>query len=330
MRHQRLFADKRHSVRFSIVGLHLDIRISAFVIPSRRDCMGSIGKLVKSVLGGGATGKTGSASGLSAEKVDLLRLDLAQLKPDDPDFPGRALRFVLEGEESAVLRELARSTDAAAQLRLLCSGEFAPPNDFRRRFFSSIEPVGPALYLRLAKLYESAARSAPKATYGLPAAYAPVRWMEIMVEEATGSLRSIWPPRTQDSGLTCALLEELLAADGQDPQLLLAAMLEEPAPYFGLAVFGRLSAHLADIGDYLTRNAGRLLPLLQNSPTKARIKVLELISRSDARLEAFVEGIICCGVDSAKTLRESAEAMIAKVADAARPLLEQTAREGSR
>src|SRR5712691_6156834 len=116
--------------------------------------MGSIGKLVKGVFGGGSAAFENKA-GLSQTKLDELLALFRPLHELNTDLHDRLLRYVLDGvEDDAALEQLAGLTKAAHALELLCATQYGMPRLEKNwaTFLNPIEPVDPRFYLRLGKV----------------------------------------------------------------------------------------------------------------------------------------------------------------------------------
>ena len=97
--------------------------------------------------------------GLSQAKLDELLKILEKLDDFGGDLLDRVVRYVLDGEDEAVLGELAGRAEAAVRVRLFAATGFGPGGQKSPwgEFFQSIEPVDCRFYLRLAKVFEAGA-----------------------------------------------------------------------------------------------------------------------------------------------------------------------------
>ncbi|MGH7193880.1 MAG: hypothetical protein ACREJM_10150, partial [Candidatus Saccharimonadales bacterium] len=112
----------------------------------------------------------------------------ADLDQAGSDLAERALRYVIAGDDPGVVDALTKAHNPAQQLRLgLTLRLFQTANQdgkARQEFFSTVEPVGPEPYLRLAKVYEAAAKGGPPVMLPFEAAYDWPPWLELFLQEA--------------------------------------------------------------------------------------------------------------------------------------------------
>ncbi len=96
---------------------------------------------------------------LSQAKLDELLKNFEKLKELGEELHDRVVKYVLDGEDEAVLGELAEKTDAAQALSLLCGSQtfIGSSKDPWCEFLTVLEPVECRLYLRLGKVFYSAA-----------------------------------------------------------------------------------------------------------------------------------------------------------------------------
>src|SRR6516162_9786458 len=101
-------------------------------------------------------GRAEAPTSLSPLQVDRLSRLLLKLGPVDARFPERALHFVVQGTDDAILTELAATTGAGRALGLkVCSNGMSGGTGDAELYHPSTES---SIYLRLAKLFEAASR----------------------------------------------------------------------------------------------------------------------------------------------------------------------------
>jgi HEAT repeat protein len=295
--------------------------------------MGSIGKLVKGVLGGGSAAFENKV-GLSPAKLDELLALLKPLNDFGTDLCDRLLRYLLDGvEDDSALSQLAGAKDAAQKLQLLCATQYGMPHADKNwaRFLKPVEPVGPAFYLRLAKMFEAAARSLPADRFFAQPEFDNALWLEILLQEGTQTQALAWSSAQRSSALSGPLIETMLKADGRDPAHFLTAPFKiGKQRIWQQNQMREMVLRVTDIGKSWADHRDLIAPFLAGESADIRLRAVENLVRSGASVEAFVAELVVAATGDSKRVREATEPLLAKATAAARPLLEAAARDGSR
>ncbi|HEX4459363.1 MAG TPA: hypothetical protein VIA18_15395, partial [Polyangia bacterium] len=188
---------------------------------------------MRKIFGGSANPKDGATDDLAADvpTIALPEPQLAALIADLAGFDAgaagtseRALRYVLTGEDAAVLDLLASKPELGARLRLKVIDRHH--SGTRHAVVLKTPVADPLFYVRLGKVYEAAARQQPREltltwSGGLPA------WLEILVWEASTRARNTLDG-AEEVLLSHAQLEAIATAANEPPDRVLRMTLESP------------------------------------------------------------------------------------------------------
>ena len=263
---------------------------------------------------------------LSGKKRESLKHDLAKLGKAHADLPPRATRFVLTGQDEAVLLEIASRGDAGGAMALKCLARSYPDRVIsdRTQFFSDFEGASPGLHLRLARLYEAASRRASPRRR--------LNWMPVppwlrSTSEATPAHPMVYYGTAPVIVLPASLLEDMVAADGGPKDLLArVALLADPRDWDARHM-SELVAGTSGFGAYLARHPVVVEEALSQKEAHRKVHALEVLARVKAPVPPFANILASLAVSSAKTVREAAGQILAGFTGA-RAALEVKAREG--
>ena len=302
-------------------------------IKSEGIAMGRIGKLVKSVLGDGAATFENKV-GLSNGKLEELQTLFRPLNDFGGDLHDRLLRYVVDGvEDDVALGELAGRKDAADALGLGCASQFGITAIKEKwgNFLYPIEQVDPRFYLRLGKVFEAAARSVPADRFFCQTEFDNALWLEILLQEATRTHAHTWSSEERLTAISGELIEAMLSADRRDTTPFITAPFRQPArTNHWHNKMRNMVLRVAGLGMTYARHRDLIVPFLNEGTADSRLVAVENLARAGAPATVFIAELVAAATCESKRVREAAEAMIATAADAARPLLETTARKGSR
>lgn len=269
-----------------------------------------------------------NAAGFSAEKIELLEKDFAGLNESGSDLAERALRYVIDGDDANVLDALTKAHEPALQLRLIQTlrtyQAHRPASEARDRFFADIDAVGFEPYLRLAKVFEAAAKGGPPVHLQLSAYFAGLPWLELLMQEI----------RMQDKGrrkpaFPISLLEEMVAAEGQDSALLIKVVFSaEPQDDFRFVPVTAIKSLPGFAGSVL-RHHGVVAEALAHADATRKIELLGILSEQQIAAAPFARELASLAISSAKKVREAALPLLKHARDEARPFIEQAAVNGT-
>ncbi|HWB09224.1 MAG TPA: DUF4132 domain-containing protein [Pirellulales bacterium] len=269
-----------------------------------------------------------NAAGFSPEKIKLLEEDLAGLDEAGSHLAERAVRYIVDGEDAEVLDALARAHNPAEQIRLvinlrLFQGHRAG-SQARAKFFATIEPVGHVPYLRLAKVYEAAAKGGPPVQLLFQAYYGGLPWLELFLRELA-MYQGIEP----EQGFPFSYLEQMLADEGQDAALLIKAVFSaEPQDNMRLSPVTTMKARPGFRESVVKHRAVAADALVHADPAR-RVELLGILRECKVPPELFTQELVLLAVSGTKKVRDAAAPLLSQVRQQARPLMEQAASEGS-
>lgn len=267
-------------------------------------------------------------AGFSDEKIELLEKDFAGLNESGSDLAERALRYVIDGDDANVLEALTKAHNPAQQLRLIQNLRVyqanQPAGQARDRFFTGIDAVGFEPYLRLAKVYAAAAQGGPPVRLLFQAYYAGLPWLELLIQEIWVRERGREKPT-----FPISLLEEMLAAEGQDSALLIKVVFSaEPQNALRVLPVTTIKS-LPGFRESVVKHRDIVAGALLQADTSRKVELLEILSEHKIAPGLFVREFASLATASAKTVREAALPLLRQVQDEARPLIEQAAVNGA-
>jgi hypothetical protein len=271
--------------------------------------------------------------GLSNENLDLLLSLFGGLKEINGDLHDRAMRYVLDGADDAVLVELAGTRKVSRALGLRCSeahGLHSGDDVAWSTFLETIEPIDCRFYLRLGKVFEASAKRLPANRFFCENWLEDARWLEILLQEATRTTANCWSPNERQTVISGPLIEAMLKADGRTVDAFVTAPFRATDKKWETAKARDMLLAVADLGQTFAAQRDLLSGYLRQGTASARLIAIENLIRATAPPEVFLEELILCATDSSKLLREAAGALLRKAPQAAQPLLEKAALDSSR
>jgi HEAT repeat protein len=263
--------------------------------------------------------------GLSKTKLEELLENLEKLKEFGGDIFDRVVRYVLDGEDEAILSELAVKAEAPARLQLLAAAHYgaggrkAPWGSF----FRSVELVDCRFYLRLAKVLEAAVRSLPANQFFCQNQLDNNLWLELLLQESTGICAQVWTSAPPIPACPAEMIKEMLKADGRSIDYFVTAAFRPGGDKWNSAQARNMLLAIRDLGECYATHRELIIPFLREGSASSRLIAVENLAHTKAPVKAFLEEIVDCATDSSKLLREAAESLLLHEPEAARPFLEK-------
>lgn len=269
---------------------------------------------------------------LSKARKALLQKLLKDVNDYGVDVFDRLMRYLLEGTDEAILEDIARRSDAAACLGLMCGSSIGAmePNLNWGTFLADIEPDAATFYLRLARTFEAAARGVPSDRFCCVPWFDNAFWLEVLLQEGTRRTWRSWSSRERKTGLTGPLIEAMLEADGRLVEKFVTAPFQSIPKSAETTHLRELVLGVSDLATTFTTHAEWIRPYLRQGNAESRRCAVENLARTGTPAGPFAEDLVRCAVDSSKQLREAAESLLRTIPEAARPHLEAAARSGKR
>ncbi|HVA48351.1 MAG TPA: DUF4132 domain-containing protein [Pirellulales bacterium] len=272
-------------------------------------------------------------AGFSPEKIALLEKDFAGLNESRGDLAERAVRYVVDGDDANVLEALAKAHNPAQQLRLIRPlGTYHPNNHddaARNDFFATVEPGASEPYLRLAKVYEAAAKGSSSVQLHFQIYYGGLPWLELFLQEVWIRGMRLQIRRHVQPYFPLSLIEDMLAAEGHDPALLIKNLFStEPQDnlrFLWAMTFKALSGFNASITKHREVVANALL----QADAARKVELLEMLDKHDVSPDSFLPELVSLATSGAKTVREATVPLLSHVREQARPFVEQVAMQGA-
>lgn len=256
---------------------------------------------------------------------ELARLDEVQ------EIAVDAIRYVIDDDVPDVLLRLAANNDFAQALRLTSGGAGGSRHlqskvaRERREMFARQKDAPPRIWIRLAQVYEAAARAATLQ----PSPPNWPDWAAVLMRELCSDIydrnaKFIWPVENM-----AAIFEE-----GEAPlQELLAVFLDPEVAraidtsYFYYSHQGR-GLFLSGWGPFLNQHAGHVRAVLPGLNADGKAEALRSLYKRRFPVESILDLLVDFGTGTSKTVRGQAVDWLQKVKDQARPLIEKQLAEG--
>ncbi len=240
-------------------------------------------------------------AGFSAEKIALLEQDFAALDEAGARLAERAVRYMVDGEDADVLEAVAKSKRPAERLRLNHDLRIfqakARDGEARLKFFETVEPVGFEPYLRLAKLFEAAAKGGPPVVLPFQAFYGGLPWLEIFLQEMwlLQALAATPGGDERKLAIPLPLVEQMLEAEGQDPAWLIKSVFhpsrQEPVQSMPAHVISRLPG----FGESLVKHREIVAAALLAAGSPRKVELLHILSTSGRSRNRSWQSWFACG-----------------------------------
>ncbi|MGZ5234480.1 MAG: hypothetical protein ACXWC3_31095, partial [Burkholderiales bacterium] len=263
---------------------------------------------------------------VSNDQTKALRTIFSKLDSVDSDLPDRALRYVVAGQQEDVLGQLAASTDAAKLLGIkgakVVGVGHGEADDVL--FTSAVED--PLVYVRLGRLYEAASRTCGVRRTLTWNSGAPI-WLELVLWEASNHQPNTYLP-TVEIRLSHASIEQILAAAGEPPDLLLRLLLSADPLGPGIFAARRLLEAIPGLAEAAQRHPSAVREALANPSARNRVYAAERLSKVSCPVAPFIDAILPLALDSAKTVREAGEAWLQQSHDDVVPAIKSAVDTG--
>ncbi|KPJ57823.1 MAG: hypothetical protein AMS16_00690 [Planctomycetes bacterium DG_58] len=248
--------------------------------------------------------------------------DLVGLRRYGRDVMRRTLQYFADGQDESILGTLAGLRSGAGQrLHLYCCADGWAPwmNEEISRTAMLVEfrDLDPMYHLRLAQIYEAISRRDIKTRWLEWLPDAPL-WLDVYLQEAWRGYLMAWWGSPQKDTLHAGLYEQMLQAAGDDPSIIVKAMLQAEAYGSGEAC-DRIAEGLPGLAEVAGRYPNVVRAAIVQGPAAARARTLMLLAKWQTDVSEFGSELVQAAAGSAKTVRQGAM-----------PLLRQTGEEGLR
>ncbi len=214
---------------------------------------------------------------ISDEQLSLLRDDFARLDTVKPGLVESILAYVVEGKGPEILDRLAATPGCGRALDLAgCSMVSGVNRAARARFFDNPPAADPQFFVRLAKVYDAAARPDRIVTPNHPSLGLP-NWIEQFLWEATNSSPYLYSSVELKSPFRADVMEQVLVASGEPAGLLTRAVMM-PAPKTGSVNALRRILCLQGFAEMAARYPAVIDEALGQSEADRRIHIMDLLA----------------------------------------------------
>jgi hypothetical protein len=259
-----------------------------------------------------------------------------KVKGAPPRIADRLTRFVLTGDGENVVAELAALQDTSQALDMSCTHHGGPRSKLAASLSSlvSLLPEDPALYLRLASVYEAALQPGLGARYfvfhtSIPAFHGSLHWLSTFLIELSHARPQ------KEAFFPATLVQGMIAANDADPILLVrGAFFYEDAQ--GKSQISRWSNRpysffqcLKGFAEAALASADVVRQAFRQKDAGSRACVLQALPALNVPIEPFAEDIAALAVSGSKEVREKAEPLVLSNSPVVQPPLEGMAENGS-
>jgi hypothetical protein len=264
---------------------------------------------------------------LSQAKLEEMLKNFAKLKDFGEGLHDRVVRYVLDGEDESVLGELAGKNNAAHALDLTCSTDYGIIGRDESNwgaFLEVLEPIDCRFYLRLGKVFESSARKLPSSRFFCQTWFDNTLWLEILLQEGTQTHARVRSSQERKTSISGPLIEKMLAADGRTAGAFVTSVFRATDKRWENVKMRDMVFSVAQLGQTFASHWNILAPFLREGTAATRQIAVENLARAETPTEPFISDLAECAVDSSKLLRDTAESLLRKAPEAARPFIEQS------
>lgn len=237
--------------------------------------------------------------------------------------------FLVSGEPSQVLGELTNRPDLAEHFRLVWAHSDKPAN--AGPFLTHLGKAPPELLVRWGKAMVAMLHS-HQASWSM-IVEGDRHWLEaILMQSLAATAKGYSSGEMQrPRGLTAALLDAAMVADGAAAAAWLQTMFTTPVGTYGFTANRLLAmSHLPDFAEALHRHRDVVRPWLRPTELEQRLHCLRALANAQpATLEAFADTLVVHALSGSKQLRALAEPLVRSAAAATAPLLRTTAVQGT-
>lgn len=268
--------------------------------------------------------------GLADNSVKLLAADFEPLNRLKPGLDRRVLRYILDNEGEDVLLELGGVTGGGAAIKLVCCEKsYADTRgSTRKAFFDGVASNDPKLFLRIARVYEAASRL-EKRDLRCPLFGGGLEWMEILLQEATGWRKYVWPVKCSPPAAGIDVFEAMLVLENHPPDLLVRSALTQDTTRYGFGSEEKMFTCLKGFGDSLLKYPQAVHQAFGEKDFNNRMTALRILGESGIPCETYAERIVELAVSSSKKVRETAEPLLHGMREVSLPLVRTKASAGS-
>ncbi|MBV8633541.1 MAG: hypothetical protein JO002_03545, partial [Burkholderiaceae bacterium] len=239
-------------------------------------------------------------------------------------------RYVLTGEPSQVMHEVASLQSVAAHLKMTGYSYERDGDTVLVELYEDVCDVPPIVMLRWARLLEAAATQNSRACYAL-AFPGDVHWPEALLMHTTGRSIQGWTnivPKPR--GISMDYMEAIFVAAGLEPDALLRSAFQSPVNS-GFVPLQRLP--LASLLDgyavALHRHIDVIRPLLLNPSVPQRLHMISMLNGAlDETLVALAEEISELAVSGSKQVRLAIDPLVRRAHASTIEVLKRLAKSG--
>lgn len=237
--------------------------------------------------------------------------------------------FVVSGEPSQVLGELTSRPDLAEHFRLVWAHSDKPAN--AGPFLTHLGEAPPELLVRWGKAMVAMLK-AHRVTWSMTIE-GDRHWLEaILMQSLAAAVDSYSGSEMQrPRGLTAALLDTAMVADGAAAAAWLHTMFTTPVGSYGFTA-NRLLAFtkLPDFAEALHRHRDAVRLWLRPTELEQRLHCLRALTNAQVpTLEAFADTLVVHALSGSKQVRALADVLVLSAAAATTPILRTTAGQGT-
>ena len=270
-------------------------------------------------------------AGLNQQQLEILGEDFAQLAQVDRTLPPRALTYVVDGDDTAAVRAMQKAGTGEALLIRALQRHWSPRDDYPRdRLFGRPGRLPADVWLRLARVWEAAALSDPKAQR-TRLAWSPnlPSWFDVFLWEATHNGPHVHAMTTSYS-FSVDLFEQMFALDESPAETLYrAGLLCDLRSGWCDRAMGDRIVDLAGFGAHAFSFPQIVLAALSQENLQYRIRTLNALTDAKAATPEVLDRLVDMATGAAKTIRQEAERLLQTTIEPATTKLKDIAAGGT-
>lgn len=270
-------------------------------------------------------------SGFPAHELEWLEKDFKPLDSLEAGVCEPIMQFLATGEGPEILQTVAGMRASSGGLALRCRGDFTRGTPYRDKFFTSTTIREPALHLRLALVYEAAAKSGP--TGGFRTARSPglkggAEYLDVYLWEALRVSPNVHPRKPMPPVLSIVEMERMLELHGEPPAWVVrGALVTDANSHHWRSDAGSFLPTVPGFSAALLRHLPMVRECLQQPDHRCKIHAIEVLQKAGFSPVHCADLAAELAVDSAKGVREAAEAWIHSESQSVLPELQKLAVE---
>ena len=255
------------------------------------------------------TARLKNPAGLSDKALEHLAKDFQSLEKLEKSLPTRVVRFIVDGDDVAVLGELSDMTNAINIYILLSAPEsvYFGKNRMPARsdFFRQAQPTNYEVYFRLADVYLAIANRSPIRQF-----YPQHLWLQVLLTESYVSMGLACRSIPEDGKPTAIDIEHMLCLRNESPADLLKMICHADINQEGIEYYLEHIAGIRGFAQSALRYPEEMKAALRGRNAKQLLHVLSLFPLHDIPVEPFLPELVALFFSPTKQVHEAVSPLL--------------------